>query len=62
MSTDSTVVIKYGRIETRVKLPRAQGLWPSIWLLPQDSPYGGWASGGAINLLQARNLMDRVHG
>ncbi|CAN0371031.1 unnamed protein product, partial [Laminaria digitata] len=53
--------MSYGRIEVRVKLPRAQGLWPSIWMLPQDSPYGGWASGGAIDILQARNLMTRAH-
>eukprot|EP00903_Cladosiphon_okamuranus_P018231 g16770.t1 len=62
LSTSTTVVVSYGRIETRVKLPKGQGLWPSIWMLPQDSPYGGWASGGAINILQARNEMSRAHG
>ncbi|CAM9968486.1 unnamed protein product, partial [Ectocarpus sp. 13 AM-2016] len=62
LSTDAMVSITYGRIETRVKLPKAQGLWPSIWMLPQDSPYGGWASGGAINILEARNEMSRAHG
>ncbi|CAN0203760.1 unnamed protein product, partial [Ectocarpus sp. 4 AP-2014] len=62
LSTDTMVSITYGRIETRVKLPKAQGLWPSIWMLPQDSPYGGWASGGAINILEARNEMSKAHG
>lgn len=62
LSTNTTVVVSYGRIETRVKLPSAQGLWPSIWMLPQDSPYGGWASSGAIDILQARNHVARVHG
>eukprot|EP00752_Nemacystus_decipiens_P012339 g10939.t1 len=62
LSTNATVVVSYGRIETRVKLPKAQGLWPSIWMLPQNSPYGGWASGGAINILEARNEMSRAHG
>ncbi|CAM9849928.1 unnamed protein product [Choristocarpus tenellus] len=52
----------YGRVEVRAKLPKGQGLWPSIWMLPVDSPYGGWASSGAIDILQARNLMSRVHG
>ncbi|CAN0213271.1 unnamed protein product, partial [Ectocarpus fasciculatus] len=62
LSTDTTVSMTYGRIEVRAKLPKAQGLWPSIWMLPQDSPYGGWASGGAINILEARNEMSRAHG
>lgn len=62
LSTNTTVVVSYGRIETRVKLPKGQGLWPSIWMLPHDSPYGGWASGGSINILHARNEMSRAHG
>jgi beta-glucanase (GH16 family) len=30
--------ILYGRVEVRAKLPRGQGTWPAIWMLPSD-PY-----------------------
>ncbi|MGL4550149.1 MAG: glycoside hydrolase family 16 protein [Gemmataceae bacterium] len=44
----------YGRIEVRAKLPTGQGVWPAIWMLPQDEKYGGWASSGEIDILEAR--------
>ena len=31
---------KYGRLEIKAKLPKGDWLWPAIWLLPKDNPYG----------------------
>lgn len=45
---------KYGRIDFRAKLPSGTGLWPAMWLLPADDAYGGWASSGEIDVLEAR--------
>jgi len=45
----------YGRMEIRAKLPRGQGLWPAIWMLPTDSAYGGWAASGEIDIMEAVN-------
>jgi len=45
----------YGRMEARAKLPRGQGLWPAIWMLPTDSAYGGWAASGEIDIMEAVN-------
>ena len=47
---------KYGRIEVRAKLPQGQGTWPAIWMLPEDSAYGGWALSGEIDIMEAVNL------
>ena len=44
----------YGRFEVRAKLPKGQGLWPAIWMLPDDDPYGGWAASGEIDIMEAR--------
>ncbi len=53
MRSDNKVDIKYGRIEARVKTPVGQGLWSAFWMLPTDSAYGGWASGGEIDIMEA---------
>jgi beta-glucanase (GH16 family) len=44
----------YGRFEFRAKLPTGKGVWPALWMLPQDDKYGGWASSGEIDVMEAR--------
>lgn len=44
----------YGRFEVRAKMPKGQGIWPAVWMLPTDSKYGGWAAGGEIDILESR--------
>lgn len=57
---------RYGRFEVRAKLPWGQGTWPAIWMLPTDWVYGGWASSGEIDIMEAVNLKvsgeRQVHG
>ncbi len=45
----------YGRMEIRAKLPRGQGMWPAIWMLPSDWSYGGWAASGEIDIMESVN-------
>jgi beta-glucanase (GH16 family) len=42
----------YGRFEIRAKLPSGQGTWPALWMMPTNSPYGGWPSCGEIDIME----------
>ena len=42
----------YGRVDFRAKVPWGKGLWPALWMLPQDDRYGGWAASGEIDLME----------
>lgn len=54
--TRDRVAVRYGRLEARIRLPGGQGIWPAFWLFAQDSPYGGWAASGEIDVVEAVNL------
>ena len=41
-----------GRIEVRARCDSGKSLWPAIWMLPEDSVYGGWASSGEIDIME----------
>ena len=45
---------RYVRFEFRAKLPTGRGVWPALWMLPQDDKYGVWASSGEIDIMEAR--------
>ncbi|MEQ8771099.1 MAG: family 16 glycosylhydrolase [Phycisphaerales bacterium] len=53
---------QYGRIEMRAIIPDAQGVWPAFWMLPTNSPYGGWPMSGEIDIMESTNDADRIHG
>ena len=42
----------YGRFEIRARVPWGRGLWPALWMLPQDDAYGGWPASGEIDLME----------
>ena len=54
---------KYGRFEVRAKLPAGRGLWPAVWMLPENPKYGGWAASGEIDIMEmVGHEPDTVHG
>lgn len=54
---------KYGKFEIRARLPKGQGIWPAIWMLPTDWTYGGWAASGEIDIMELiGSEPKKVHG
>jgi beta-glucanase (GH16 family) len=43
---------RYGKFEFRARVPHGKGLWPALWMLPQDDRYGGWAASGEIDVME----------
>jgi beta-glucanase (GH16 family) len=65
---------QYGRIETRVKVPRGAGLWPAFWMLGSDfnrnpdDPYdSNWPYVGEVDIMEHVGrepdlIMGTAHG
>lgn len=44
---------QYGKVIVRAKTPEGKGLWPAIWMMPQDeSYYGQWPKCGEIDIME----------
>lgn len=43
---------RFGKIEVRARLPKGQGIWPAIWMLPTDQNYGTWPRSGEIDIME----------
>ena len=43
----------YGKVVARAKVPEGQGLWPAIWMMPEDEQhYGQWPKCGEIDIME----------
>lgn len=53
INTQNKVDIKFGKVEVRAKLPKGQGIWPAIWMMPtNEGLYGGWPKCGEIDIME----------
>ena len=57
---------QYGKFEFRAKVPYGKGMWPALWMLPQDDKYGGWAASGEIDVMeilgeQPEKVLGSIH-
>jgi len=43
---------KFGKIESKIKLPKGKGIWAAFWMLPVDDSYGGWPKSGEIDIME----------
>jgi hypothetical protein len=54
---------KFGRMEIRAKLPKGKGIWPAIWMLPQNNVFGGWPRSGELDIMEyLGHEPNKVHG
>lgn len=59
--------VSHGRIESRMKLPWGQGMWPAFWLLGSNIDEIGWPQCGEIDIMEYRGqnpstILGSVHG
>ena len=52
----------YGRFEWRAALPQGVGFWPALWMLPENSPYGGWPNSGEIDVMENNGAVTNQEG
>lgn len=53
INTQNKMDFKYGKVEVKAKLPKGQGIWPAIWMMPtNESLYGGWPKCGEIDIVE----------
>ncbi|GLZ76293.1 hydrolase [Actinorhabdospora filicis] len=61
--TAQTFTQAYGRFETRMKLPRGQGMWPAFWMLGDNIGSAGWPNSGEIDVMENVGFEpSTVHG
>src|SRR5699024_9494822 len=52
---------KYGRVKVRAKFKGGTGSWPAIWMMPEESVYGGWPQSGEVDIMEHLNHQNKVH-
>ena len=50
-------------MDIRAKLPKGKGIWPALWMLPQNNVYGGWPTSGEIDIMElVGHEANKSHG
>lgn len=63
LNTAGKFTQEYGHIETRLKVPRGQGMWPAFWMLGDNFGDIGWPDSGEIDIMENVGFEpDTVHG
>jgi beta-glucanase (GH16 family) len=65
--TKGKIEFRYGRIETRVRVPAGAGLWPAVWALGADIDSPPWPACGEIDVMEyvaraPRRAFATIHG
>jgi beta-glucanase (GH16 family) len=52
IKTQNLFVQAYGRFESRIKIPKGEGVWPAFWMLGDDIAAIGWPKCGEIDIME----------
>lgn len=61
LTTKNTFNFKYGKIETRVKLPKGMGIWPFFRLIGANIDEVLWPKCGQMNLIESKNNENIIY-
>ncbi|EDW31174.1 GL20727 [Drosophila persimilis] len=59
-STRQSFSFKYGRVDVRAKMPRAEWLTPQLWLQPKNQEYGDDYQSGQIRIAYTRPANGKI--
>lgn len=64
VTTQNKKAFKYGKFEIKAKAPKGQGLWPALWMMPNDKNlYGEWPKSGEIDIMEVLgHKPNKVYG
>ncbi|MEO0512618.1 MAG: family 16 glycosylhydrolase [Planctomycetota bacterium] len=62
LRTKDALDFTYGTVEASIKIPSSIGIWPAFWMLPTDSPYGGWPASGEIDIMESFDFDEDISG
>lgn len=67
ITTQGLFTKRYGRLEARIKVPAAKGVWPAFWALGADIKEVSWPKCGEIDVLEVRGhqpstVISSLHG
>lgn len=52
MKTEGLFSFQYGRVEARIQIPEAQGLWPAFWMLGNNITTVNWPACGELDVME----------
>jgi beta-glucanase (GH16 family) len=52
LNTQGKRQFTYGRIESRIRVPYGQGIWPAFWMLGNNIGSVGWPTCGEIDIME----------
>jgi beta-glucanase (GH16 family) len=67
LNTSGRFTQTYGHLETRMKIPRGQGMWPAFWMLGDNIGSVGWPTSGEIDIMEnvgrtPNTVYGTIHG